>query len=176
MLTDCTTGPGGVHRTRCILADSHRFVNNFFQKSQQILWRPESSFRVRYLCKRKSSIPKNGAFMATRNGLASLRRSHGRANSPPDCLLGPTFRVRFLHIHRKTKSSIPKNGAFMATRNGLEPSTSSVTGWRANRLHHRARWCSPNKMYSSRLAPICQHIFSNFLKIFQHGHSDRKSI
>ena len=28
----------------------------------------------------------------------------------------------------------------MATRNGLEPSTSSVTGWRANRLHHRAIW------------------------------------
>ena len=28
---------------------------------------------------------------------------------------------------------------FMATPNGLEPSTSSVTGWRANRLHHRAR-------------------------------------
>ena len=27
----------------------------------------------------------------------------------------------------------------LATRNGLEPSTSSVTGWRANRLHHRAR-------------------------------------
>ena len=26
----------------------------------------------------------------------------------------------------------------MATRNGLEPSTSSVTGWRANRLHHKA--------------------------------------
>ena len=26
----------------------------------------------------------------------------------------------------------------MAIRNGLEPSTSSVTGWRANRLHHRA--------------------------------------
>ncbi len=29
---------------------------------------------------------------------------------------------------------------FMATRNGLEPSTSSVTGWRANRLHHRAKY------------------------------------
>ncbi len=29
---------------------------------------------------------------------------------------------------------------FLATRNGLEPSTSSVTGWRANRLHHRARY------------------------------------
>ncbi len=28
----------------------------------------------------------------------------------------------------------------MATRNGLEPSTSSVTGWRANRLHHRAKY------------------------------------
>ena len=28
---------------------------------------------------------------------------------------------------------------FMATPNGLEPSTSSVTGWRANRLHHRAK-------------------------------------
>ena len=31
------------------------------------------------------------------------------------------------------------DGLVMATRNGLEPSTSSVTGWRANRLHHRAR-------------------------------------
>ena len=28
---------------------------------------------------------------------------------------------------------------YLATRNGLEPSTSSVTGWRANRLHHRAK-------------------------------------
>ena len=27
---------------------------------------------------------------------------------------------------------------YLATPNGLEPSTSSVTGWRANRLHHRA--------------------------------------
>ena len=27
----------------------------------------------------------------------------------------------------------------MATKMGLEPTTSSVTGWRANRLHHRAR-------------------------------------
>ena len=29
---------------------------------------------------------------------------------------------------------------YLATRNGLEPSTSSVTGWRANRLHHRAKF------------------------------------
>ena len=32
----------------------------------------------------------------------------------------------------------------MATPNGLEPSTSSVTGWRANRLHHRARFFGGN--------------------------------
>ena len=32
----------------------------------------------------------------------------------------------------------------MATRNGLEPSTSSVTGWRANRLHHRAMFYGGN--------------------------------
>ena len=38
------------------------------------------------------------------------------------------------------KYTIQKDGVFyMATPNGLEPSTSSVTGWRANRLHHRAR-------------------------------------
>ena len=37
------------------------------------------------------------------------------------------------------KIAIPKDDYFLATRNGLEPSTSSVTGWRANRLHHRAR-------------------------------------
>ena len=33
----------------------------------------------------------------------------------------------------------------MATRNGLEPSTSSVTGWRANRLHHRAVYGGNNR-------------------------------
>ena len=34
---------------------------------------------------------------------------------------------------------------FLATRNGLEPSTSSVTGWRANRLHHRAKYGGNNR-------------------------------
>ena len=34
---------------------------------------------------------------------------------------------------------------YMATRNGLEPSTSSVTGWRANRLHHRAIYGGNNR-------------------------------
>ena len=33
----------------------------------------------------------------------------------------------------------------MATPNGLEPSTSSVTGWRANRLHHRAVFGGNNR-------------------------------
>ena len=28
------------------------------------------------------------------DGFAFLRKSHGRANSPPDCLLGPAFRIR----------------------------------------------------------------------------------
>ena len=34
---------------------------------------------------------------------------------------------------------------YLATRNGLEPSTSSVTGWRANRLHHRAKFGGNNR-------------------------------
>ena len=32
----------------------------------------------------------------------------------------------------------------LATSNGLEPSTSSVTGWRANRLHHWAKFSGGN--------------------------------
>ena len=40
------------------------------------------------------------------------------------------------HIEQSIRSAPMR---YMATRNGLEPSTSSVTGWRANRLHHRAR-------------------------------------
>ena len=38
------------------------------------------------------------------DGFASLRRSHGRANSPPDCLLGPAFRISLQsrkETHRK---------------------------------------------------------------------------
>ena len=43
---------------------------------------------------------------------------------------------------------------FMATPNGLEPSTSSVTGWRANRLHHRAMWW--NGLDYSRKKSVCK--------------------
>ena len=39
---------------------------------------------------------------------------------------------------------------FLATRNGLEPSTSSVTGWRANRLHHRAMFFENKEIIAER--------------------------
>ena len=47
---------------------------------------------------------------------------------------------------------------FLATRNGLEPSTSSVTGWRANRLHHRAifNWERVDYIKGS---PFCKELF-----------------
>ena len=44
----------------------------------------------------------------------------------------------------------------MATRNGLEPSTSSVTGWRANRLHHRARYGGNNRARTCDLLLVRQ--------------------
>ena len=56
---------------------------------------------------------------------------------------------------------------FVATPNGLEPSTSSVTGWRANRLHHRAIICvavpqQRDVLYTS--IPFLSIPFSSFLK------------
>ena len=47
------------------------------------------------------------------------------------------YLLSYRGILRKQASSI-REMRIMATPNGLEPSTSSVTGWRANRLHHRA--------------------------------------
>ena len=44
------------------------------------------------------------------------------------------------HIEQNFFCSTAPKMLKLATRNGLEPSTSSVTGWRANRLHHRARF------------------------------------
>ena len=44
----------------------------------------------------------------------------------------------------------------MATRNGLEPSTSSVTGWRANRLHHRAKFGGNNRARTCDLLLVRQ--------------------
>ena len=136
MLTDCTTGPGGVHRTECILADNTRFVNTFLKFFDQ---------KISYLImETNSSIPKRRTFKATWTGLSSP-------------------------YSQQQKSSIPRNGAFMATRNGLEPSTSSVTGWRANRLHHRARWCSPNKRYYNRNTKNVNIFFGKFGIQCGHG-------
>ena len=42
-------------------------------------------------------------------------------------------------LQRHIEASLHSPQYIMATRNRLELSTSSVTGWRANRLHHRAR-------------------------------------
>ena len=47
-----------------------------------------------------------------------------------------------LQRHIEARSLSPQY--IMATRNRLELSTSSVTGWRANRLHHRARYNGGN--------------------------------
>ena len=48
---------------------------------------------------------------------------------------------------------------YMATRNGLEPSTSSVTGWRANRLHHRAV-CGGNNRARTCDPMLVRHVLS----------------
>ena len=73
----------------------------------------------------------------------------------------------------------------MATRNGLEPSTSSVTGWRANRLHHRAKFggnnrartCDPMLVrhvlsqlsYASKHQPSCLRISATGIIILKEG-------
>ena len=45
---------------------------------------------------------------------------------------------------------------YLATRNGLEPSTSSVTGWRANRLHHEAIYGGNNRARTCDLLLVRQ--------------------
>ena len=87
------------------------------------------------------------------------KRGESRTDSLPICLW-QIVRSRWGPTHRTTlhwsivfdgsspyrddqiKSTILSDSAFyLATSNGLEPSTSSVTGWRANRLHHEAKYC-----------------------------------
>ena len=48
----------------------------------------------------------------------------------------------------------------LATPNGLEPSTSSVTGWRANRLHHRARLYGGNNRARTCDPMLVRHVLS----------------
>ena len=57
---------------------------------------------------------------------------------PFPCVPKPFMPCTFILRNEKSQAQITEL-AILATRNGLEPSTSSVTGWRANRLHHRAR-------------------------------------
>ena len=45
------------------------------------------------------------------DGFAFLRKNHGRANSPPDCLLGPAFRIRPPNIQTQKKTN-PKGLVF----------------------------------------------------------------
>ena len=57
---------------------------------------------------------------------------------------------------RKKNFLIAQICDFMATPNGLEPSTSSVTGWRANRLHHRAKYGGNNRARTCDLLLVRQ--------------------
>ena len=57
------------------------------------------------------------------------------------------------HIEQSIRSAPMR---YLATRNGLEPSTSSVTGWRANRLHHRAKYGGNNRARTCDLLLVRQ--------------------
>ena len=109
----------------------------------------------------------NGLFSATRNGHVCILIPGGMRieESDPSSRVHIELNYRVLARITKKKSSRWMT-SFLATRNGLEPSTSSVTGWRANRLHHRARWCSPNKNYYSRNAKNVNNFFSERLNNF----------
>ena len=102
----------------------------------------------------------------TRNGLVCVAvrewtatkvslRPAVASNTPPACCI-LIVRVRS-YLTDKEKTTRMGGFFFMATRNGLEPSTSSVTGWRANRLHHRAKWW--NGLNYNRRFVICKDLF-----------------
>ncbi len=61
------------------------------------------------------------------------------------------------HIERSIRSTLM---LYLATRNGLEPSTSSVTGWRANRLHHRAKLFGGNNRARTCDPMLVRHVLS----------------
>ena len=72
------------------------------------------------------------------------------------------------HILEQSRSSALN----LATPNGLEPSTSSVTGWRANRLHHRAishRCISATSCIIHWRSPFVNTFFHNFQKYRGEG-------
>ena len=59
-------------------------------------------------------------------------------------------------------------GCIMATPNGLEPSTSSVTGWRANRLHHRAKFGGGNNRARTCDPMLVRHVLSQLSYASKH--------
>ncbi len=70
------------------------------------------------------------------------------------------------HIEEKNSSMLHRCN--MATRNGLEPSTSSVTGWRANRLHHRAKWNGGNNRARTCDPMLVRHVLSQLSYAPEH--------
>ena len=64
------------------------------------------------------------------------------------------------HIEKIALLKHAPNALCMATRNGLEPSTSSVTGWRANRLHHRAKLGGGNNRARTCDPMLVRHVLS----------------
>ena len=120
-------------------------------------------------------------------GVAFLRKSHGGCNMPPAYCQEPPFnserelrgkkwclRSELNQRHADFQSAAlptelqrhvePRNSrlrcVYMATRNGLEPSTSSVTGWRANRLHHRAKLSGGNNRARTCDPMLVRHVLS----------------
>ena len=87
-----------------------------------------------------SAVPK-----VTSNGLdTNLLKATCKELSPSSrgqATVHRTVAFYFRVLFEITKKEVIPFGmtSFLATSNGLEPSTSSVTGWRANRLHHEAR-------------------------------------
>ena len=66
--------------------------------------------------------------------------------------------------------------SFLATPNGLEPSTSSVTGWRANRLHHRAicHRVFPTTRVLYRIGCVLSRYFLKFFEKFEISPKNRR--
>ena len=64
------------------------------------------------------------------------------------------------HVEQRCSAQNTQMRILLATRNGLEPSTSSVTGWRANRLHHRAKFGGGNNRARTCDPMLVRHVLS----------------
>ena len=85
------------------------------------------------------------------------RGASGRNRTNDTRIFSPLlYLLSYRGILSRKSAQIRKMRYKMATRNGLEPSTSSVTGWRANRLHHRARYGGNNRARTCDLLLVRQ--------------------